>query len=328
MPQTTAIVDRPAAAIARGQAGERVHDHFRHAGRAGGEHHPLGLARRRRNVRLPRLSRRMRRGPEDRKRRSRPNRIDHDRVDIRSGDDRREVIGFGIGRQDGEAARDAVEFDQASAVVNWPPVASENGFAGQRRADRRALVPRPDPRSGRSRYIEKKSLRRSDALPQRLRLSARHFRRLSRNRRASPGKSASSEAVNGSTPSRIFKPRDQDGKAERVEAAIPTSTRSSLQRRQNFAMFAAPTSSICSSMVNFIDIIADATYSLFISRRYIPATITIKFTYGTWSTRMVSALPAFRRRQIDESDLPALTELLRRGFPNRNRQFWHRAFTS
>ncbi len=40
---------------------------------------------------------------------------------------------------------------------------------------------------------------------------------------------------------------------------------------------------------------------------------------------MVSVLPAIRCRQIDESDLPALTELLRRGFPNRNRQFWHRA---
>jgi hypothetical protein len=42
---------------------------------------------------------------------------------------------------------------------------------------------------------------------------------------------------------------------------------------------------------------------------------------------MVSALPAIRCRQIDESDLPALTELLRRGFPNRNRQFWHRALS-
>jgi hypothetical protein len=40
---------------------------------------------------------------------------------------------------------------------------------------------------------------------------------------------------------------------------------------------------------------------------------------------MVSAVPALRCRQIDESDVPAVTELLRRGFPNRNRQFWHRA---
>jgi hypothetical protein len=40
---------------------------------------------------------------------------------------------------------------------------------------------------------------------------------------------------------------------------------------------------------------------------------------------MVSALPAIRCRQIDESDVPAVAELLRRGFPNRNRQFWQRA---
>ncbi|MFZ3359013.1 MAG: acyl-CoA acyltransferase [Xanthobacteraceae bacterium] len=40
---------------------------------------------------------------------------------------------------------------------------------------------------------------------------------------------------------------------------------------------------------------------------------------------MVSALPAIRCRQIDESDVPAVAELLRRGFPNRNRQFWGRA---
>jgi hypothetical protein len=40
---------------------------------------------------------------------------------------------------------------------------------------------------------------------------------------------------------------------------------------------------------------------------------------------MVSALPAIRCRQIDESDVPAVAGLLRRGFPNRNRQFWHRA---
>jgi hypothetical protein len=40
---------------------------------------------------------------------------------------------------------------------------------------------------------------------------------------------------------------------------------------------------------------------------------------------MVSALPAIRCRQIDESDVPAVAELLRRGFPNRNRQFWRRA---
>jgi hypothetical protein len=40
---------------------------------------------------------------------------------------------------------------------------------------------------------------------------------------------------------------------------------------------------------------------------------------------MVSNLTAIRCRQIDESDVPAVAGLLRRGFPNRNRQFWQRA---
>ena len=40
---------------------------------------------------------------------------------------------------------------------------------------------------------------------------------------------------------------------------------------------------------------------------------------------MVSNLAAIRCRQIDESDVPAVAGLLRRGFPNRNRQFWQRA---
>ena len=40
---------------------------------------------------------------------------------------------------------------------------------------------------------------------------------------------------------------------------------------------------------------------------------------------MISALPAIRCRQIDEGDLAAVAALLRRGFPNRKRQFWRRA---
>ena len=40
---------------------------------------------------------------------------------------------------------------------------------------------------------------------------------------------------------------------------------------------------------------------------------------------MVSAVPAIHCRQIDESDISAVVELLRRGFPNRTRQFWQRA---
>jgi hypothetical protein len=40
---------------------------------------------------------------------------------------------------------------------------------------------------------------------------------------------------------------------------------------------------------------------------------------------MVAAVPGIRCRQIDEGDVPAVAELLTRGFPNRNRQFWHHA---
>jgi hypothetical protein len=37
---------------------------------------------------------------------------------------------------------------------------------------------------------------------------------------------------------------------------------------------------------------------------------------------MVSPVPGIRCRQIDEGDVAAVADLLTRGFPNRNRQFW------
>ena len=40
---------------------------------------------------------------------------------------------------------------------------------------------------------------------------------------------------------------------------------------------------------------------------------------------MVSAMPGIRCRQIEEGDVAAVADLLTRGFPNRNRQFWCRA---
>jgi len=43
--------------------------------------------------------------------------------------------------------------------------------------------------------------------------------------------------------------------------------------------------------------------------------------------RMVSVSSAIHCRQIDESDVAAVAELLRRGFPNRNRRFWRRALS-
>jgi len=40
---------------------------------------------------------------------------------------------------------------------------------------------------------------------------------------------------------------------------------------------------------------------------------------------MVSAVPGIRCRQIEQGEIAAVAELLTRGFPNRNRQFWHHA---
>jgi hypothetical protein len=40
---------------------------------------------------------------------------------------------------------------------------------------------------------------------------------------------------------------------------------------------------------------------------------------------MLSTMPAIRCRQIDAGDIPAVAELLTRGFPNRSRPFWDRA---
>jgi hypothetical protein len=40
---------------------------------------------------------------------------------------------------------------------------------------------------------------------------------------------------------------------------------------------------------------------------------------------MVSSIPGIRCRQIEQGDAPAVAELLTRGFPNRNRQFWYHA---
>jgi hypothetical protein len=42
---------------------------------------------------------------------------------------------------------------------------------------------------------------------------------------------------------------------------------------------------------------------------------------------MVFVSPAIRCRQIDDGDVAAVADLLRRGFPNRNRRFWQHALT-
>ena len=76
---------------------------------------------------------------------------------------------------------------------------------------------------------------------------------------------------------RIFKPRDQHSKAERVEAAF-ASTRSSFSGARILPRSRA-TSAICSSMVNFIDNAAPTVCSL--DTRYLHASLTIKFTQSS-----------------------------------------------
>ena len=174
----------------RRQAGEAVHDHFRHAGRAGGQQHPFGLQRRRRKLRRPRRSSaRRRREPEDRT----PSlagepAIDHHGIDLGAGDQRREMIGIGIRRQNGEAARDAVKFDQRQRRRELAAGREQHRLA------RQFAEPAAERRSageigvaGARGAIPEEPLRRrvADMLPQRLRLSARHFHRLSRSRRKS-----------------------------------------------------------------------------------------------------------------------------------------------
>ena len=46
----------------------------------------------------------------------------------------------------------------------------------------------------------------------------------------------------------------------------------------------------------------------------------------SWSQRMPAPVPPLRCRQIGESDIAAVAALLARGFHNRDRQFWLRAF--
>ena len=181
------VVDDRPAAKRRGQAGERMHHHFRHAGGARREHDPLGLARGggkppgRGNLRSAgNADRQIERGACCRAL------VDDHRIDVGAGDDRREVFGIGIGRQDGETARDAVKLDQGERRGQLTAGGDENGFSGQffePAAEARAAgkIGDADARV----TIEEEALLRPDIVAQRLRLSVRHFRRLSRNRRKS-----------------------------------------------------------------------------------------------------------------------------------------------
>ena len=181
------VVDDRPAAKRRGQAGERVHHHFWHAGSAGSEHDPLGLARGggkppgRRNLRSTgNADRQIERGACCRAL------VDDHRVDVSAGDERREVLGIGIGRQDSKTARDAVELDQGERRGQLTAGGDEYGSTGQffepaAEAGAVGKIGDADARVA----IEEEALLRTDILAQRLRLSVRHFRRLSRNRRKS-----------------------------------------------------------------------------------------------------------------------------------------------
>ncbi len=95
-----------------GQPLQRVDDHFRGAGRAGGEHHPFGLG-----VVGGRLGKRLERGADrcerhverlDRRRR----RVEHGRLDAGRGGDAGKVVVVQVRRADDDAPREPVEFDQ------------------------------------------------------------------------------------------------------------------------------------------------------------------------------------------------------------------------
>jgi hypothetical protein len=101
------------AADRRGQAGEAVDGHFRHARGARREQHPFGFARRRGKI-CSRHDVRRARNPQRNIERSARGRIgiDDNSIDLGTGDDGCKMIGIGVGRQNGEAARDAVKLDQ------------------------------------------------------------------------------------------------------------------------------------------------------------------------------------------------------------------------
>ena len=128
-------------------------------------------------------------------------------------------------------------------------------------------------------------------------------------------------------PSSVFEAGDQHGKAERIEPEVQQHEIVA-QRRQNLAVLARdllPSGPLWLILPTWL---RDLRF-IHLRDRYIPATITIKFTTrDVVNANGLSASPAIRCRQIDEGDIAAVAELLRRGFPNRSRQFWQHALGS
>ncbi len=166
-----------------------MHDHFRHAGGAGREHDPFGVARR---LGQSRVGCDLRRGGDAQsnaeRRAGREVAIQHDGVDFGAGNDRGEMNGIGVGRQDDEPANHAVKLDQSQRGGQLAGGGDKNRFARQLVEPAAEAGAAGKLRHARARVaIEQEAFRRTerDALPQRRRLNARHVRRLSRNRRKS-----------------------------------------------------------------------------------------------------------------------------------------------
>ena len=116
-------------------------------------------------------------------------RVDHDGVGLGTGDQSAEVIGCGIGRQNRQPARHAVELDQRQRAGELARRRDDDRAAGKlgkpaaKTCSARQMID-AKPR----RAIPEESLRRSvgDAASKRRRVAA-HFHTLSRSRRASAG---------------------------------------------------------------------------------------------------------------------------------------------
>ncbi len=174
----------------RDQAGQAVHRHLRHAGRAGREQYPFGQHMRQRLL----FGRGDGRRTNDAHRKIecrvvQRTRVDHDGVGLGTGDQSGQVIGRRIGRQNRHAARHAVELDQRQRRRELARRRDHNravrklGKAAAKTCSARQMVD-AKPR----RAIPEELLRRSidDATSKRRRVAA-HFHTLSRSRRASAG---------------------------------------------------------------------------------------------------------------------------------------------
>ena len=137
-------VETLSGADRRGQAGQAVHDHLRHAGRAGGEQHPFGRQlRQRKLLGLEQWPARKRHAREDRA----PGGPAYPRRSTTASasaqaNQSAEVIGCGIGRQNRHPARHAVELDQRQRLVSWLDVATTTERPASSASRPPKLVPR------------------------------------------------------------------------------------------------------------------------------------------------------------------------------------------